>query len=187
MIISAGAWSGTLSEKVGLKLPLKTTRQPIGWFEANESLFNLNTFPTFAAEVPSNHSSAIYYGFPSFGGCGVKIGRHDFEEEIDPSTMNREFGSNPNDEGHLREFLDAFMPEASGKLKKAAICIYTRTPDGHFIIDQHPGHSHVLIATGFSGHGFKFASVVGEILSQLAMTGETEHDISLFKVDRFDD
>ncbi|WP_156856384.1 N-methyl-L-tryptophan oxidase [Oceanobacillus sp. AG] len=187
LIISAGAWSGTLSKKVGLKLPLKTTRQPIAWFEANEALFSLNNFPTFAAEVTSNDSSAMYYGFPSFGKCGLKIGRHDFEEEIDPSTMNREFGSNISDEGHLRKFLDEFMPEASGELKKAAICIYTRTPDGHFIIDQHPEHSHVLIATGFSGHGFKFASVVGEILSQLAMTGETEHDISLFKMDRFGD
>ncbi|WP_308425577.1 N-methyl-L-tryptophan oxidase [Oceanobacillus indicireducens] len=187
LIISAGAWSGTLSEKIGLKLPLKTTRQPIGWFEANEALFNLHNFPTFAAEVAINGSKALYYGFPSFGGCGLKIGRHDYEDVIDPSTMNREFGSDIHDEGHLREFLDTFMPEAAGKLKKAAICIYTRTPDGHFIIDQHPEHAHVLIATGFSSHGFKFASVVGEILSQLAMHGVTEHDISLFKLARFAD
>lgn len=185
LIIAAGAWNGVLTEKVGLNLPLKPTRQPVAWFEANEELFNTNSFPTFMVEVPSGDSRAIYYGFPTFDGCGVKVGRHDFEDDINPDTMNREFGSDPNDEGHIREFLDAFMPEASGQLKKGVICMYTRTPDGHFIIDKHPVHSHISIAAGFAGHGFKFASVVGEILSQLAISGETDHDISIFRLDRF--
>lgn len=136
-------------------------------------------------EVPSKDARAIYYGFPTFDGCGLKIGRHDVEKEIDPDTMNREFGTEANDEGHLRDLLDQFMPEALGELIKGTICIYTRTPDGHFIIDKHPAHSNILIAAGFSGHGFKFASGVGEILAQLAIDGETEHDISLFTLERF--
>ncbi|ASN05768.1 N-methyl-L-tryptophan oxidase [Virgibacillus necropolis] len=184
LIISAGSWSGKIASKVNLKLPLIPSRQPVAWFEADESLFNANTFPTFMVEVPSGDTKAIYYGFPTFGGCGVKVGRHEYVDPIDPSTMNREFGSGENDEGHIREFLDRFMPKASGELKKAVICMYTRTPDGHFIIDKHPEHSHISIAAGFSGHGFKFASVVGEILSQLAMSGETDHDISIFKLNR---
>src|SRR5699024_2867488 len=98
--------------------------------------------------------------------------------------MNREFGSDANDEGHLREFLDEFMPKASGALKKGVICMYTRTPDGHFIIDKHPEYPHISIAAGFAGHGYKFASVVGEILSQLAISAETDHDIALCKIDR---
>lgn len=184
LIISAGSWSGKLVSKVGLDLPLVPSRQPVAWFEANEALFNANTFPTLMVEVPNSSTRAIYYGFPTFGGCGVKVGRHEYVDTVDPDTMNREFGSNKNDEGHIREFLDQFMPEASGDLKKGIICLYTRTPDGHFIIDKHPKHSHISIAAGFSGHGFKFASVVGEILSQLSISGETDHDISIFRLNR---
>ncbi|WP_085993350.1 N-methyl-L-tryptophan oxidase [Oceanobacillus senegalensis] len=184
LILSAGSWNGKLASNVGLNLPLVPSRQPVAWFEANEALFNANAFPTFMVEVPNGHSRAIYYGFPSFGGCGVKVGRHEYIDAIDPDTMNRNFGSSENDEGHIREFLDRFMPEASGELKKGVICMYTRTPDDHFIIDKHPEHSHISIAAGFAGHGFKFASVVGEILSQLAISGETDHDISLFRINR---
>ncbi|MBP1969102.1 monomeric sarcosine oxidase [Virgibacillus natechei] len=184
LVISAGSWSGKITSKVGLDLPLIPTRQPVAWFEADESLFNANAFPTFMVEIPNGENRAIYYGFPSFGGCGVKVGRHEYVDAINPDTMNREFGSNANDEGHIREFLDKFMPKASGALKNGVICMYTRTPDGHFIIDKHPEHSHISIAAGFSGHGFKFASVVGEILSQLAVSGETDHDISIFRINR---
>lgn len=184
LVISAGSWSGEIASKVGLDLPLVPSRQPVAWFEADESLFNANAFPTFMVEIPNGETRAIYYGFPSFGGCGVKVGRHEYVDAINPDTMNRVFGSNGNDEGHIREFLDKFMPKASGALKKGIICTYTRTPDGHFIIDKHPEHAHISIAAGFSGHGFKFASVVGEILSQLAISGETDHDISIFKLNR---
>ncbi|WP_067725828.1 N-methyl-L-tryptophan oxidase [Oceanobacillus damuensis] len=186
LIISAGSWSGKIASKVGLDLPLVPTRQPVAWFEADEALFNSNVFPTFMVEVPSGDTDtrAIYYGFPTFDGCGVKVGRHDYVEAIDPDTVNRDFGFDENDEGHIREFLDRFMPGASGALKKGVICMYTRTPDGHFIIDKHPEHAHISIAAGFAGHGFKFASVVGEILSQLAISGETSHDISIFNLNR---
>lgn len=184
LILSSGGWNKKIAAKLDLDLPLVTSRQPVAWFEANEKLFNSNTFPTFMVEVPNGEDRAIYYGFPTFGGCGVKVGRHEYVDEIDPDTMNREFGFSENDEGHIREFLDRFMPEASGKLLKGVICIYTRTPDGHFIIDKHPKHSHISIAAGFAGHGYKFSSVVGEILSQLAVSGETEHDISIFRINR---
>lgn len=184
LILSGGAWSGKIAKSLDLDLPITPTRQPVAWFEANEALFNTNTFPTFMVEVPTGDTKAIYYGFPTFDGCGVKVGRHEYVDKIDPDTMNRDFGSNENDEGHIREFLEKFMPEANGKLEKAAICIYSRTPDGHFIIDKHPEYPHISFAAGFAGHGFKFASVVGEILTQLALTGETEHDISIFSVDR---
>lgn len=184
LIISAGSWNGRIASKVGLNLPLVPTRQPVAWFKADETLFNANAFPTFMVEVPSGDNRAIYYGFPTFGGCGVKVGRHEYVNAIDPDTMNREFGSNKKDEGHIRKFLDRFMPKASGTRKKGVICLYTRTSDGHFIIDKHPEHSHIMIAAGFSGHGFKFASVIGEILSQLTIAGETDHDISIFSLNR---
>ncbi|WP_029268197.1 N-methyl-L-tryptophan oxidase [Virgibacillus alimentarius] len=184
LIISGGAWNKKIAAKLNLDLALIPSRQPVAWFEADEKLFNVNVFPTFMVEVPRRDKRAIYYGFPTFNGCGLKIGRHEYVDAVDPDTMNREFGSDANDEGHLREFLDEFMPKASGALKKGVICMYTRTPDGHFIIDKHPEYPHISIAAGFAGHGYKFASVVGEILSQLAISGETDHDISLFKIDR---
>lgn len=186
LIMSAGAWTNELTEKLDLKLPLIPSRQPIAWFEADESLFNMHRFPVFMAEVPASEDNAIYYGFPSVNQSGLKIGRHDVEDAIHPDTMNRDFGFKESDEAHLRTFLNTYMPQASGTLEKGVICIYTRTPDGHFIIDNHPVHENIFIAAGFSGHGFKFASVVGEILAELATTGKTEHDISLFKMNRFD-
>lgn len=113
-----------------------------------------------------------------------KIGRHDFGQDIDPDTMNREFGIYPEDEGYIRSFLKTYMPQAEGKVKQGRACIYTKTPDEHFVVDLHPEYSHVAIAAGFSGHGFKFSSAIGEILSQLAIDGRTEHDISLFSINR---
>lgn len=184
LIISSGAWTNELTTKLGLTLPLVPSRQPVAWFEADETLFNMNAFPVFMVELPEDEDSAIYYGFPSIDNSGLKIGRHDFENPTQPHTMNRRFGFLENDEAHLRKFLNKYMPNASGELKKGVICMYTRTPDGHFIIDNHPVHEHVFIAAGFSGHGFKFASVVGEILSQLAISGQTDYDISLFQINR---
>lgn len=185
LIISAGAWTNELTAKLKLDLPLIPSRQPIAWFEAEESLFNMHRFPVFMAELPASEENAIYYGFPSVNQSGLKIGRHDVEDAIHPDLMNRDFGAKESDEAHLRSFLNTYMPEASGTLEIGVICIYTRTPDGHFIIDSHPAHENVFIAAGFSGHGFKFASVVGEILSELARTGQTKQDISLFNIKRF--
>lgn len=184
LIISAGAWTNELTTKLDLKLPLVPSRQSVAWFDANEALFNMNTFPVFMVELPKDEDSAIYYGFPSINKSGLKIGRHDFVDPIHPHTINRQFGFKKSDEGHLRSFLNKYMPEASGKLNKGIICMYTRTPDGHFIIDKHPAYDHIIIAAGFSGHGFKFASGIGETLSQLALTGISDLDLSLFQINR---
>lgn len=181
LIVSMGAWNSKLLSKLNLDIPLQPYRQVVGFFESDESKYNNAVdFPGFMVEVPNG----IYYGFPSFGGCGLKIGYHTYGQQIDPDTINREFGAYPEDESNLRDFLGKYMPEANGELKRGAVCMYTKTPDEHFVIDTHPEHSNVFIAAGFSGHGFKFSSVVGEVLSQLATTGETEHDISLFSINR---
>ncbi len=181
LIVSMGAWNSKLLSKLNLDIPLQPYRQVVGFFESDESKYNNAVdFPGFMVEVPNG----IYYGFPSFGGCGLKIGYHTYGQQIDPDTINREFGAYPEDESNLRDFLGKYMPEANGELKRGAVCMYTKTPDEHFVIDTHPEHSNVFIAAGFSGHGFKFSSVVGEVLSQLATTGKTEHDISLFSINR---
>jgi glycine/D-amino acid oxidase-like deaminating enzyme len=88
------------------------------------------------------------------------------------------------DEDVLSQFLKTWMPEAGGHLKKGLTCLYTMTPDEHFIIDTHPNNNRILIAAGFSGHGFKFASGIGHELTQHILKGKTEMDLSLFKLNR---
>uniref|UniRef100_UPI0040535BC6 Monomeric sarcosine oxidase n=1 Tax=Bacillus sp. (strain B-0618) TaxID=69000 RepID=UPI0040535BC6 len=181
LIVSMGAWNSKLLSKLNLDIPLQPYRQVVGFFESDESKYSNDIdFPGFMVEVPNG----IYGGFPSFGGCGLKLGYHTFGQKIDPDTINREFGVYPEDESNLRAFLEEYMPGANGELKRGAVCMYTKTLDEHFIIDLHPEHSNVVIAAGFSGHGFKFSSGVGEVLSQLALTGKTEHDISIFSINR---
>ncbi|WP_141432266.1 N-methyl-L-tryptophan oxidase [Bacillus sp. 03113] len=180
LIISGGAWNKKILSSLKLDLPLQPKRQTVGWFESDEALYQSSVFPAFFVDMPIG----IYYGFPSFDGAGLKIGRHDFGQDIDPDTINREFGIYPEDEDYIRNFLKTHMPQAEGKINQGRVCMYTKTPDEHFIVDLHPEYSHVIIAAGFSGHGFKFASVIGEILSQLAKVGQTEHDISLFSLKR---
>lgn len=180
LVVSAGAWNKTLLTEMGLDLPLQASRRTIGWFESDELLYPSDRFPGFFVDLPSG----IYYGFPSINGQGLKIGRYDGGQDTDPTYMNREFGVYPEDEADIRAFLEDFMPRAAGRLNVGKTCMFTNTPDENFIIDLHPEHSHVAIAAGFSGHGFKFSSVVGEILSQLVISGVTEHDISLFSATR---
>nr|P23342.1 RecName: Full=Monomeric sarcosine oxidase; Short=MSOX [Bacillus sp. NS-129]BAA01410.1 sarcosine oxidase [Bacillus sp.] [Bacillus sp. (in: firmicutes)] len=181
LVVSMGAWNSKLLSKLDVEIPLQPYRQVVGFFECDEAKYSNNAhYPAFMVEV----ENGIYYGFPSFGGSGLKIGYHSYGQQIDPDTINREFGAYPEDEANLRKFLEQYMPGANGELKKGAVCMYTKTPDEHFVIDLHPKYSNVAIAAGFSGHGFKFSSVVGETLAQLATTGKTEHDISIFSLNR---
>lgn len=176
IIVTAGAWTGKLL--LDLNLPLQPVRKTFGWFEADETLYSQHVFPAFYFDT----SSIQYYGFPSINGAGLKLGKHDGGQETDPDHLNRVFDD--DDEHELRRFLDSFLPQASGKRIEGHVCLYTNTPDEHFILDQHPEHAHVLIAAGFSGHGFKFSSVVGEILSEFIQEGKTRHDISMFQLSR---
>ncbi|WP_078579358.1 N-methyl-L-tryptophan oxidase [Salipaludibacillus agaradhaerens] len=181
VIICAGAWNRMLLQGVDLMLPLQPKRQVVGWFEANDQLFgSCEGFPGFSAHTPSG----IFYGFPSIDGSGVKVGCHDFGQVTEPDEMVREFGVYDEDEAVLSQFLKTWMPEAGGHLKKGLTCLYTMTPDEHFIIDTHPNNNRILIAAGFSGHGFKFASGIGHELTQHILKGKTEIDLSLFKLNR---
>ncbi|QJD87683.1 N-methyl-L-tryptophan oxidase [Cohnella herbarum] len=179
VILSAGAWFKTLEPFV--RLPIRSVRKVVGWFEPSVSSFEAGTFPgfTFASSLGS------YYGFPDIAGAGVKIGRHETGEEWQPGEDLVPFGAYSEDEGDLRKALEAYMPDAAGKLLKSAVCKYEHTPDDHFIIDTHPEHSNVILAGGFSGHGFKFASVVGEILANQIELGHWGRDVGLFSAARF--
>ena len=180
LVVCGGAWTGRLVPE--LDRLLAPERQVVGWFQPlRPELFTPSVFPVFNVAVSENER---YYGFPVFGVPGFKVGRfHHLFEAVDPDTMDRQ--PNAADEKVLRDFTDRYFPQASGPPTMLKTCIFTNTPDEHFILDVHPDLPQVSIAAGFSGHGFKFCSVVGEIMADLATQGHTEHDLGLFEVRRF--
>jgi sarcosine oxidase len=184
IIFTAGAWTNELLQE--LNIPLKVTRQILGWVRPqNWSDFTLGKFPCWAV---SDKEYELYYGMPildeedSSGAMGLKLGCHLHGLAVDPNTVRRT--TNHLDEVTFRRGLEKYMPTANGDLLAMKTCLYTNSPDGHFIIDRHPQHEEVIFACGFSGHGFKFASVIGEILADLAIDGETKQPIDFLKLDR---
>jgi sarcosine oxidase len=179
LIICAGAWGAQLiPELAALAVP---ERQVLAWFHPTRpALFRLHTFPVFNMAVEEGR----YYGFPIYGIPGFKVGRyHHLAQRVDPDRMDRE--AHREDEEVLRGFTARYFPEAVGPTMSLKTCLFTNTPDEHFIIDLHPELPQVCIAAGFSGHGFKFCSVVGEIMADLAQTGRSPHNLDLFRLQRF--
>lgn len=179
LIVCGGAWSGTLLRSLGI--PLCVTRQTMGWFwPKTPEAFALGRLPVWAIENPDR---SLYYGFPMIADVpGFKIARHGPGAETDPDRVIREPVA--GDEEDLHAGLRRFVPDGDGPLLALRTCLYTNSPDGHFIIDRHPENENVILACGFSGHGFKFASVIGEVLADLAMKGRTEHSVGFLRVGR---
>jgi sarcosine oxidase len=179
LVVSAGAWMRRLVPK--LASLAQPERQVLAWFQPTEpAVFAPARFPVFNLTVDEGR----YYGFPVFGVPGFKIGRyHHLDEQADPDEMDRE--PNAADEAVLRAFAARYFPDGAGSVMSLRSCLFTNTPDEHFIIDTLPGAPQVVIASPCSGHGFKFCSVVGEILADLASRGATDHDIGLFRLGRF--
>jgi sarcosine oxidase len=178
LVLTAGPWAAQLLGEVGQ--PLRVMRQTILWFGTeDESAFRRDRFPIFLADV----SGGPYYGLPAVDGRGIKVARHYGAPELDsPDQVER--AVRPADERPVRKFLTSHIPAAAGPLHDAQTCIYTLSPDRHFVIDRHPDHANVIVAAGFSGHGFKFASVVGEILADLVESGRTGWPIEMFRIGR---
>jgi sarcosine oxidase len=177
-VIAAGPWLKKLLPNIPASL--RVTRQVIGWFEPSDgALFEPGRFPVFMIE--SWHG--IHYGFPIYGQPGVKVGRHFHRDEtVDPDTSDRAVSA--QDEAIIRAGLAAGLPAANGRMLKATTCLYTMTPDGDFIIDRLPDAPQIVVASPCSGHGFKFAPAIGEILADLATKGATGHDIARFSLSR---
>ncbi|MFC0215914.1 N-methyl-L-tryptophan oxidase [Paenibacillus chartarius] len=180
LILTAGAWFPSLQPFV--TLPIRAVRKTVGWFQSEPGLFDTGAFPGFTLAADNGG----YYGFPSIAGGGVKIGRHDGGLPWRPGETPVPFGHCREDESDLRRTLEAFMPQAAGRLVSSAVCKYELTPDEHFIIDKHPAHENVIVAGGFSGHGFKFSSAVGKALAELALGKRPSVDLGLFALSRFD-
>jgi sarcosine oxidase len=181
-IVTAGAWTKSLMS--GLAVPLRVTRQVMGWFEANDlALCAGDRLPVFLLESPHGR----HYGIPperANVAAGIKVAKHHHREEtVDPDNYDRTVSR--EDEALIRAALTDHVPAANGRLLAAKTCLYTVTPDGDFVIDRVPGSTQIVVASPCSGHGFKFAPVIGEILADLATLGETRHDITRFKLGRF--
>ena len=189
LIVTAGAWTSSLLAE--LNFPLTVTRQQVCYYRpADAAAFQPNTgrhglkprapFPVFVEVTAENE---FFYGIPYFGENGVKVARHGWGQPISADACNR------NPDADYIQRLDTYVQQrvpALGKAVHAEVCLYTETPDEDFIIDAHPDCPDVLIAAGFSGHGFKFCALVGRILQALALTqtGKTEFDISHFSIRR---
>ncbi|MCI3952307.1 MAG: Sarcosine oxidase, partial [Burkholderiales bacterium] len=159
IVIAAGAWARTLVPELSeLAVP---ERQVLIWTQPlRPEYFRLGAFPVFNMEAPEGR----FYGFPVYGVPGFKIGKYHHRcEPVDPDSMDRE--CHPEDEEVLRTGIRRYFPDADGRTLDMKACLFTNSPDEHFILDSHPGHPQVVIAAGFSGHGYKFCSVVGEIMA----------------------
>jgi sarcosine oxidase len=179
LVITAGPWAGQLLARQGAFL--RVMRQVVQWFGTrNDALFRRDVFPLYITDTPQGH----FYGFPVLNAQGAKMARHYGAPELTtPSEIERTI--KPEDEATARAFLREHLPLIDGPCRRASVCIYTLTPDRHFLIDLHPEHANVALAAGFSGHGFKFAAVVGEILADLADNGRTDLPIGMFGIKRF--
>lgn len=179
LIITAGPW--TTSVMSNLKLPLQVLRKPVFWHATTSPACNLDAgMPTFYFEMTS---SSTFYGFPSLDSQVLKVAQHSGGELVsDPSLVDRT--SHDADAWPVSEFLKACLPSILPQPVRHSVCMYTVTPDRHFIVDRHPEFSNVVIGCGFSGHGFKFTSVLGSAFADLATAGHTDLPIEFLSLKR---
>ena len=178
LVVTAGPWATRLLADWGTGL--RVMRQVVLWFEPlHPAAFRRDVFPIYIADAAHGH----FYGLPMLDGYGVKVAQHYGAAELDgPEQLDR--NTSAADETNVRRFLGEHLPDADGPCRRRSVCLYTLTPDRHFILDVHPEYPNVAVAAGFSGHGFKFASVVGEIMADLVESGHTSQPIGLFRLQR---
>ena len=174
LVLTAGPWTGDLTS--ALRPVAKPERQVLLWVQpVVPAHFQLDNFPVFYLEGDEGR----FYGSPVYSTPGFKIGKyHHLREQVQPDSVDRV--CHPRDEDALRQGIRRYFPGADGPTLAMKVCMFTNTPDEHFVIDHHPDSRSVVVAAGFSGHGFKFCSVVGEVLADLALEGGTSMDLTLF-------
>jgi sarcosine oxidase len=181
LVLTPGPWAPELLAR--LELPLSVQRIMNAHFQpyVADGRFAAGRCPVSLWEVPEG----VYYGFPELPGEGVKLGRHDAGTPTSPDTIERQVSAEEVEA--LRVTLDRYMPGAGGRTLSTLTCMYTVTPDWHFVLDRHPGTERVVFGCGFSGHGFKFASAIGEALAELSVDGRASQPIEFLGMNRFAD
>lgn len=199
LVLALGPWTTDFVRE--LQLPLHVQRNVQYWFSPrhDHGQFSPDRFPVFiteasvretpASETPARETAVretstgdAWYGFPELGD-GVKVARHHCGVVTHPDTVNREVSA--HEIAEVRELMARFLPDANGPLLRSAVCLYTNAPDGHFLLGRHPEHPAVVVASPCSGHGFKFASAIGEVLADLATNRPPQLDLASFALERF--
>jgi glycine/D-amino acid oxidase-like deaminating enzyme len=212
LIVAAGAWSEALLDQIavergsehqaseGAQHPLPTLslkgeglrgpgvlrskltvrRKQVQWYRSRGAAYAAAAgSPTFLYELPEG----VFYGFPQIDERGVKVAEHTGGRAVtDPLAVDRDLDAGDRD--RVTAFCRQWMPELTSELLGHSVCMYTMTPDEHFVVDRHPEHSQVAFAAGLSGHGFKFAPVLGKVLAELALEGRTELPIGFLSCRR---
>lgn len=178
LILALGPWvQRTLAD---LRVPIRVQRNVQAWFAPAIDLYAAPRFPAFLVE--RDDLPAPLYGFPDFGD-GVKAAFHGAGVLTSAEQIDRAIDHN-RDIAPLLRAMNDWMPDAAAKFLDAKVCMYSLTPDEHFVVDHHPQHERLILCGGFSGHGFKFAPVIGEIAADLALEGETRHPIEFLSLQR---
>jgi sarcosine oxidase len=188
-IVSVGTWLGKLLP--GLGLPLRVTRQLPGWYPIERpELFTPDRFPVFLRDI-GDHSlpgdvvaaDSTFYGFPTLDGKTIKVAVHREGTLADPDNLDRVVTR--DDLAEVRSYIEAFLNGVGTDPVRTDVCMYTNTPDHDFLVGSPPGMHQITILGGFSGHGFKFSSVMGEVAADLALHGGTDHPVEFLSLDRF--
>ncbi|MDJ0511415.1 MAG: N-methyl-L-tryptophan oxidase [Crocosphaera sp.] len=184
LIVAAGSWTKQLLLPLGLNLPLTIMPCQLGFFRVeNNQKFIPGEFPIFLAHLVGEYGQ-FPYGIPACDHQGLKLSTFYGWDTVE-AVNEVNYAPSLKWIETLRTFLKQYLPTANGELIETRRCLYTMTPDKHFIIDHHPNYKNILVAAGFSGHGFKFTNLVGKILTDLITQGKTEYDLSLFAIKRF--
>ncbi|MBW3632981.1 MAG: N-methyl-L-tryptophan oxidase [Chloroflexi bacterium] len=177
LVVAAGAWTNSVLTHVGIDWPLTVTQEQVTYFATPHLReFAPDRFPVWIWRAPQG-----FYGFPIYGEVATKAGQDVGGEEVTAET--RTFEPNQSAKERLVNFLEEHIPRFLGPELYTKTCLYTMPPDRHFIIDAAPGHPCITVAVD-GGHAFKFATLIGRILSQLALEGETAYPIASFRADR---
>jgi glycine/D-amino acid oxidase-like deaminating enzyme len=179
LILALGPWFQETLQSLGI--PIRVQRNVQAWFTPATKAYDAPGFPAFLVDRPG--LPAPLYGFPDFGD-GVKAAFHGSGDFTDATHINREINLSRDIEPIVTA-MEQWMPGATQTFRSAKPCMYTLTPDANFVIDRHPTHANLILCGGFSGHGFKFAPVIGEIGADLALDGGSRHRIDFLSLRRF--
>ena len=179
VVVTAGAWAAQLLRD--LNLPLEVRRKSLFWFATpSAARASLASLPVFLYELPQG----IFYGFPQLDDRGIKVAEHSGGIPVsDPAQLDREVDT--TEQAAVSGFVRGHIPRVTTEITDHATCMYTMSPDEHFIVDSHPSYPQVALAAGLSGHGFKFTPILGEVLADLALDGSTDWPIGFLSLDRF--
>jgi len=185
IVLTAGSWAKELLAQQGIDLPLKIMPCQLGFYQPSQAAdFEPGKFPVFFAHMTGDYGE-MPYGIPHEDPqIGLKLTTFYGWDTVDsPSQVDYTPSQAWSD--RIRAFARRYIPAAAGPLLSTRRCLYTLTPDKHFIVDRHPHYPQVVIGAGFSGHGFKFTTLLGKMLADLAIDGSTPHDSHLFSLARF--